>query len=280
MTKNIDNFIKSKDFIICIDSDGSAIDTMNIKHNECFGPCLVKEFNLENHSEKVLKEWAKINLFSLTRGVNRFKTQYYLLQFVDDNLQKIDDLQSLKNWVENSKELSNSSLKNEIEKTNSEILKKTLAWSLAVNEAIEKLPSEVKKAYEGVREFLEHAKKYADIAIVSSANYEALLSEWQEEKLMPYVDVIMSQNEGSKAFCIGELIKKGYERQNVLMVGDAPGDLSSADENNVYFYPILVNDEVQSWQEFKENALSKFLNNDYKEYNDKAKEIFLKNLSV
>lgn len=33
-----EGFAKTKDFLICIDSDGCAMDTMDIKHFRCFGP--------------------------------------------------------------------------------------------------------------------------------------------------------------------------------------------------------------------------------------------------
>ena len=53
---------------------------------------------------------------------------------------------------------------------------------------------------------------------------------------------------GSKAHCISELLKKGYAKECVLMVGDAPGDLAAAEENGVAFYPVLVRFEKESWE--------------------------------
>ena len=35
-------FQKQKDFLVCVDSDGCAMDTMDIKHFRCFGPCMVE----------------------------------------------------------------------------------------------------------------------------------------------------------------------------------------------------------------------------------------------
>lgn len=35
---NITEYVKKKDFLICVDSDGCAMDTMDIKHIKCFGP--------------------------------------------------------------------------------------------------------------------------------------------------------------------------------------------------------------------------------------------------
>ena len=40
------DFEKSRDFLICIDSDGCAMDTMDVKHMRCFAPCLVHEWDL------------------------------------------------------------------------------------------------------------------------------------------------------------------------------------------------------------------------------------------
>ncbi len=279
MIKKINDFEKKHDFIVCIDSDGSAIDSMNVKHYECFAPCLIKEFSLEEQSDLIIKKWAEINLFSLTRGVNRFKTLFILLDYVDKNINKVDDISALESWVLNTTELSNSSLKKEIDlTTDSSILKKSLTWSLTVNESIEKLPKEKKKAYSGVYDFLVFAKSFCDIAIVSSANYEALLTEWKDEKLIDFVDVIMSQNDGSKKHCIKELLMKGYSEKNVLMIGDAPTDLTSALDNQVYFYPILVNNEVDSWKNLTENALSLFLSSNYDSYAVESQNEFYQNL--
>ncbi len=40
------------------------------------------------------------------------------------------------------------------------------------------------------------------------------------------------------------------------------GDLQAAMDNNIYFYPILVNNEVESWKDINP-AIEKFLNGDY-----------------
>ena len=41
------DYAKEKDFLICIDSDGCAMDTMNSKHFNSFGPEYVKTYGLE-----------------------------------------------------------------------------------------------------------------------------------------------------------------------------------------------------------------------------------------
>lgn len=47
------------------------------------------------------------------------------------------------------------------------------------------------------------------------------------------------------------------------MTGDAPGDYKAAQANGVYFYPILVRHEMESWKEFKEQAVSRLLERNY-----------------
>ena len=120
----------------------------------------------------------------------------------------------------------------------------------------------------------------ADVAIVSSANYEAVKEEWEKFKLMDSVDLCLTQNDGSKAFCIGEMLKAGYGKDHVLMVGDAPGDKAAAEKNGVLYYPILVKKEAESWERFVSEALPKFLDGSYQsEYQEKVNKEFLENLS-
>jgi len=68
-----DSFEKKHDYLVCVDSDGCAMDTMNCKHFHCFGPCMVTEWALEQWEEEILHRWNDINLFQMTRGINRFK---------------------------------------------------------------------------------------------------------------------------------------------------------------------------------------------------------------
>jgi hypothetical protein len=43
------------------------------------------------------------------------------------------------------------------------------------------------------------------------------------------------------------------------MVGDAPGDLSACEKNQVLFYPILAGKEEQSWKQLIDEGVAKFL---------------------
>lgn len=280
MSNFLDNFIKKKDFLICIDSDGCAIDTMDIKHIKCFGPCMVTEWNLEEWKDDILERWNEVNLYTLTRGINRFKGLAVALIEINDKYIQIDGLDEFVRWTEETKELSNESLEAEIEKTNNICLKKALEWSKFVNKSIDLLSDDEKCPFEGVKEAIITAKKVADIAIVSSANEKAVLDEWNKHGLLENVDIVLTQNIGSKSYCINKLIAKGYSRNNVLMVGDALGDLKAAEENEALYYPIMVRKEKESWIRFSKEALERFTSNSYYgEYQEKVIAEFKENLS-
>lgn len=277
---SLSEFKKTKDFLICVDSDGCAMDTMDIKHFTCFGPCMVTEWKLEEWQDEILKRWNEVNLYTMTRGINRFKGLSLALSEVNKKFCSVDGVEALAKWVNESPELSNEALEREIQsREDNEIFQKALNWSKAVNEKIKSLPESEIKPFDKAREALEFAHRRADVAIVSSANLNAVLEEWKRHDLLPHTDIVLTQNAGSKAFCIGELLKKGYSPENVLMCGDAPGDMQAAEKNGVYYYPILVRKEAESWIEFIEEGFERFINGTFGgEYQESKNTQFLNNL--
>lgn len=277
---DISAFQKKKDYLICVDSDGCAMDTMDIKHFRCFGPCMVSEWGLEGWRDAILARWNEVNLYTITRGINRFKGLAHALSEVNEKYRPIEGIDSLVFWAETSPELSNDALKRELEKDpDCKILKKALNWSIAVNKAITELPEEEIKPFPMALEALRFAHERADMAIVSSANIGAVLEEWEKHGLIEHTDVVLAQNAGSKAFCISELCKKGYDKSKVLMCGDALGDLQAAEKNGVFYFPILVRREKESWEEFISSAFDKLLSGEYGgKYQAEKRAEFLKNL--
>lgn len=259
-----EQYEKSSEFLVCVDSDGCAMDTMEIKHRKCFAPEMIKTWNLFEKEDYILNLWYDLNLYTRTRGINRFKGLAETFKIISKEGIEIKDLDSIIKWVETTNELSNNSLRREIEKTDSEGLKMTLAWSLAVNESIENLPQD-DEPFEGVKVGLEGISKLADISVVSSANGEALDSEWNRHDLVKYLKALLGQEAGTKQHCIAELKKKGYDANKILMVGDAPGDLHAAQNNDVNFYPILVNKEGFSWDRLLNEAVPKLIEGTFDE---------------
>ncbi|MEG7530917.1 MAG: HAD hydrolase-like protein [Hungatella sp.] len=276
----LDSFQKKKEYLICVDSDGCAMDTMDIKHIRCFGPCMVTEWGLEAWETLILERWNTINLYSMTRGINRFKGLAMALQEIDEKYTKIEDLETLLSWTEHASELSNQSVKDYLKQKDSLILAKALAWSEAVNQCITAIPESEKPAFEGVREGLEKAHRMADVAIVSSANLQAVLDEWKLYGLLEHTDIVLAQDAGSKAYCIQKLTEKGYDKAKVLMLGDAPGDRAAAVWAGVHYYPILVRKEQEYWNRFVREGLPKFSKGEFAgAYQEELLKEFEENLS-
>lgn len=248
-----------KEFLICVDSDGCAMDTMNSKHISYFGPLLVDCYGLRENRAEVLKRWNTINLYSMTRGINRFLALKLLLEELSAAGLYHADISRLTAWVETADSLSNAALKNACQADGGDgALQLALVWSEQVNQAIRDSGSG-HQVFAGVEEALVRMGADADIVVVSSANQEALEAEWRDFADQGHIKRIMSQSDGSKAECIKILLAKGYRTDHVLMIGDAPGDQSAAAENGVYFYPILAGREEQSWAEFLTSAAIRFL---------------------
>lgn len=276
----LEEFEKKKDFLVCVDSDGCAMDTMNSKHFHCFGPCMVREWGLQKWQDEILPRWNEINLFSMTRGINRFKGLVKALREINDKYTEIDDLPALEKWVRTSTELSNDALQRAVRENDSICLRKALAWSEAVNKAVETLPKEKIQPFAGVQEALAKAHEVADVAVVSSANREAVLDEWDKYYLLGHTDVVLTQDAGSKAFCLGALLERGYEPGHVLMCGDAVGDLEAAVKNGIYYFPILVRREDESWKQFVTEGLPHLLEGTFGgRYQQEQIEKFLNNLN-
>lgn len=262
MKDSISEFKKNHDFLVCVDSDGCAMDTMEVKHRKCFGPKAVEIWGLQSIEDRFYEVWNMVNLYSKTRGINRFKGLVRTFELLAEEGKKMPDFTTVKEWTETTKELSAPSLEREIEKNHDEQLVKTLEWSNAVNKAITEL-DEDDAPFPNVKEGLAKISTVADIAIVSSANGSAVFDEWTRHELAPHVQVMLGQEAGTKAACIAGLKEFNYGKENVLMVGDAPGDLDAAKQNDVFFYPILVGKEDYSWDRLANEALSKLVDGSF-----------------
>jgi len=261
-------------FFVGIDSDGCAFDTMGIKQRECFCPWMIGYFGLQPVAQaaRECKDFA--DLFSKTRGANRHKT---LKLIIADLLPrhpmtkgrgfKVPQYPHYFAWVDDPKSLlSNDGLKQAIEKARSPEAKAelelALAWSKKVNEAIGEIVKDM-PPFPYVRESLEKIQPLADVIVVSATPGEALIREWQEHDIARYVEVIAGQEMGTKAQHLEYATKGRYEKDHVLMVGDAPGDMKAARANNALFYPVNPGDEVESWKRFHDEAFDRFIKGRY-----------------
>ena len=277
-----DTFERKHDYLVCVDSDGCVMDTMNCKHFHCFGPCMVTEWDLEAWKDEILERWNVINLFSMTRGINRFKGLAMALGEINEKYVPIVGITYLQHWADTAPALSNDAVAAAAANASCEeaktVFEKALSWSKAVNASIVNLPEELKVPYAGAKEGLAAAHIFADVAMVSSANRDAVEEEWGKFGLLEHTDIVLAQDIGSKSACIAEMLKFGYDLTKVVMIGDAPGDCDAAEKNDIWYYPILVNHEKASWDEAITTAFGKLQSGEYAEYEVLKKKAFYENL--
>lgn len=261
-------FEKKHDFLICIDSDGCAFDTMEIKHKECFIPNIIKHWDLQPVSKYARAAAEFVNLYSQWRGTNRFPALTMTLDLLrgwPDAQRRgasIPQADSLREWIKRESKLGNPALKAEVQKTHDPVLARALCWSEGVNASIADLVQNV-PPFPFVRESLEKISRWADVIVCSATPGEALIREWNQHGIDKQVAVIAGQEMGSKREHIALANSGRYAKDRVLMIGDAPGDLNAARANGALFFPVKPGSEDSSWKLFFEEVAGRFLQGTY-----------------
>jgi len=273
--QDLKNLQPQKEFFIGIDSDGCVFDSMEPKHKECFCPAFINNFNLQSVSKYARETWDFVNLYSQSRGCNRFHAVIKALDLLRERPEVkkrgaiIMETPVLKSWTERESKLGNPALKAELEKTNDPELRLVYQWSLDVNDAVKKIIRGV-PPFVLFRESLGMMRQKADIIVVSQTPTDTLVREWAELDLDKQVRYIAGQELGTKAEHLACAAKGKYPDDKILMIGDAPGDLAAAGSVNTLFYPIVPGNEDESWKRFNHEAMEKFFSMNYKgAYQDK-----------
>jgi len=256
------DFKPAREFFIGIDSDGCIFDSMEIKHKECFTPMYVKHFQLQAVSKYAREVWDFVNLYSKTRGANRFPALSRALNLLRERPQvlarkvSVPGTQAIDEWVARESKLGNATLAAEV-KNGNQGLAQIKVWSDAVNAAIEDIVHGV-PPFPLVCESLEKLNQRADAMCISQTPAAALKREWAEHGLEPFVKMIAGQEMGTKTEHIKFAAAGKYPANKILMIGDAPGDSKAAKSNGALFFPINPGNEEKSWERFFTEALERF----------------------
>lgn len=255
---------KRHEFFVGIDSDGCVFDTMEIKQKECFCPCFIKHFGLQAASKYARQVWEFVNLYSRSRGCNRFLALQQALRlagdwpvFAERGLQ-LRSLPSLDAWLREETKLGNPALAAKVTATGDADLARVLAWSTEANQRIADLVFGV-PPFPGVRASLDRLLPAADAIVVSQTPVEALQREWQEHHIEHLVSFIAGQEAGTKGEHLTLAAGGRYAPERTLMIGDAHGDLKAAQANRALFFPIVPGREELSWKRFLEEGCDRFL---------------------
>jgi phosphoglycolate phosphatase-like HAD superfamily hydrolase len=239
---------------------------MELKHKECFIPNTINYWGLQGVSKYAREAAEFVNLYSKSRGINRFPALVEALEWTNKRPEvkargiKADIPRSLLDWMKRETKLGNPALEKEVERTGDPELKHTLAWSKAINAAIEGMVRGV-PPFPFVRESLEKLLPRADVLVVSATPHEALQREWEEHDLAKYTVAICGQEVGTKKQSLAAAAK--YPANHTLMIGDAPGDYQAALANHTLFFPINPGAEEASWKRFYEEGIDRFLSGSF-----------------
>lgn len=252
------------EFFVGIDSDGCAFDTMEIKHKECFIPNTIKYWDLQAVSKYAREAAEFVNLYSKWRGINRWPALVMVFDLLRERPEVIrrhvtpPQAPKIREFIASGRALSNESLEFLVEETQDPELMRGLEWSKATNDTITNMVHGV-PPFPYVRESLERLQLVADAIVVSATPDEALAREWEEHDIARYVKLIAGQEKGKKSEHLRYAAGGRYTPERILMIGDAPGDMKAAKENNALFYPINPGYEDQSWERFYKEGIERFL---------------------
>jgi phosphoglycolate phosphatase-like HAD superfamily hydrolase len=256
------DYKRQREFFVGIDSDGCVFDTMELKHKECFIPAYIKHYRLQGVSKYAREAAEFVNLYSKSRGVNRFPALVEQLDWLrrrpEVKARGIDvpNPHGLRRWISAETRLGNPALERAVESSGDEDLQLALEWSHAVNRAVADTVRGV-PPFPFVRECFERLIDGADLLCVSATPTEALCAEWEEHSLARFVRMICGQELGTKKEMLA--LAKIYPANQTLMIGDAPGDYKAAEANGCLFFPINPGEEQQSWQQLYEEGIERFL---------------------
>lgn len=270
------DFRPQKKYFVGIDSDGCAMDAMDIKHQECFTPSYIKYFDLQAASTLVRETALFVNLYSTTRGQNRWVALARLFELLKQRPEvlergvKIPEGKELQKFLDSGYPRSDKGVADFAAANPSEEIQQCIEWGNGVNKLIEWMVRG-NAPFPGAREAIEAMQDEVDTIVVSATPVDALEREWNEHGLAQYMHVIAGQEMGSKSEHVQWAAKGKYDDDHIMLIGDAPGDRDAAYEQGVLFYPINPGGEVESWRRFKAEALPRFLDGTYRgEYQDRV----------
>ena len=261
------DFKPAREFFVGIDSDGCVFDSMEIKHKECFAPMFIKHFHLQAVSKYAREVWDFVNLYSKTRGANRFPALVRALNLLRERPEvkargvNVPDTKALEEWMARETKLGNATLAAEVKGGNTG-LTQVKAWSDAVNRQIEDIVHGV-PPFPLFKECLDKINTRADAMVISQTPADALAREWAEHGIDKGIRVIAGQEMGTKTEHLKFAAIGKFPVQKILMIGDAPGDFKAAQSNGALFYPIVPGNEEASWQRFHAEALDRFFAGTY-----------------
>src|SRR5262249_17770431 len=158
-------------------------------------PNTIKHFGLQPISKYAREAAEFVNLYSKWRGINRVPALVNTIDLLIERPEvgrrrgKLPRIRGLRDRIQGETKLGNPTLEKEVAKTSDPALTRSLAWSKAVNESIERMVEGV-PPFPFVRESLENLAGTADMIVCSATPNAALQAEWDEHRISGHVRAI------------------------------------------------------------------------------------------
>ena len=231
-------YARKREFLLCTDICGSALDTLRSRQEQAYCPALVEVFELEEHAQEARRAWMSVALESRLRGGNRFRLLSQACVRIAQQGAAVPGLDGILHWVESGSELTHGALAARVKRGAGPALARALAWSREVNRRLTAMPKEC-------------------------APFAAVEGEWTRGGLSGYTDAVFAAPQDGKAEALIPVFGAGYLPSHMLVVGDTLGDAALAAQAGALFFPILPGREEACWQRLAEEGFPKFLHGSF-----------------
>ena len=255
-------FTGRHEFFVGIDSDGCVFDTMELKHKECFIPHIIEYYGLQGISKYAREVAEFVNLYSKSRGINRFPALIETLRWLEVRPEvqargvRIEIPQSLAAWIAGETRLANTALAAAAEATGD---RSCACAGLVADGQRHHRP----RGGATCRRFLSCARRWPSWPSgptcswfrprptrCSTANGWSTIwhSTWRRSA---------GRSSAPKKSC--SPWRASTPRTARSMIGDALGDYLAAQANDALFYPINPGAEETSWKRLHDDGIDRFL---------------------
>lgn len=279
-----ERFRPTKPLLVGIDSDGCVFDTVELKQKLFFHDAIIRTWGLEALDALVRETASFVFLRSRTRGCNRFFGLYETFRLLrarpESQGVKLPAMSGLGDCIARGIPLDTAHLRREAERLNDPELEKACDWSDAISEAIA-TRMDMPRPFDGAREAIATLHRDADLVVVTQTPRNLVEREWKANGLERMAALIAGPEAGSKTEQLRVAAAEHYTPENVLMVGDAPGDLEAARAAGAAFFPIEPGSESASWTRLRNEAWPRFIQGAFTdEYARPLTEAFLGGLPL
>ena len=259
------DFTPKHEYLVGIDSDGCAFDTMELKHKECFIPNIINYYELQGVSKYAREAAEFVNLYSKSRGINRFPALIETLRVAaeaarGEGPRRRDQHPAGAGRVDQARdEAGQSGAGGGGRRRRSDPDLQQGAGLVEGGQRDDRRTwSAACRRFRSSARCLEKLQQQADMLVVSATPQEALQREWEEHDLTQVRRRDLRPGSRHEERMLWPR-PSSISRADVLMIGDAPGDYKAAKANQTLFFPINPGAEDSSWKRFYEEGIDRFL---------------------